>query len=66
MHERVVREEFVDRMQAVFTAWVDRHDRIPTPEEAFKMMIDAGMPDATRAELEEAVARYMRTLSAND
>lgn len=57
-----LREAFVVKMQRVLAAWIEQHDRVPTAEEAFKMMIDAGMEDGLRAELEEAMRRYMATL----
>lgn len=61
-----LREDFVGKMQQVLAAWIEEHDRVPTPEESFKMMIDAGMEDGVRAELEEAMRRYMATLPPYD
>lgn len=63
---KAIREPFVSKMQEVLTAWIEEHDRVPTAEESFKMMIDAGMEDGIRAELEEAMRRYMATLADND
>jgi len=59
MNETATRPSFVNAIREVLESHFERTGKWPEVPGVFKLCIDSGLPDATRAELEEACRQIL-------